>query len=190
MSTPSPLFQRIILGYRRQSQRSRALFWLVILLLLILIVPNALQYRPGVGANRARLYFPAVPQKLAVGEAFSVELRLQTTGTAINAVGTIIRFNPLYLQVVNTTTEKSFCSFYLDNTFDNIKGEIKISCGTSQPGFQGDSVVIHVNMRPKLAGDTQITTQAENTNVLANDGKGTNILQKSPNLDLTIGQLF
>jgi hypothetical protein len=182
--------RRLLLGYRRLSLRAKSLFWVAFLVVGLIIVPQAIS-RELTTLHQAKFYFipPAIPPN--VGDSFPVELHVQTSGTSINSVGTIMKFNPLYLEVVSMTTDKSFCTFYLDNTFDNITGEVRITCGTPNPGFTGDSLVVHLTMRARIAGSTDIHLSKDDTQILANNGKGTNILNASlPNLPMTFLQLY
>jgi hypothetical protein len=187
--------RRITAGYRRTfdsyqglSTRSKATLWIAALVLLLLILPQALRQLQPSNLSDARVYFSAPGSGITPGQIFPVEVRVQTKGSAVNAVATVVHFNPFLLEVVNMTTEKSFCTFYLENTFDTIKGEVRVSCGVPTPGFQGDSVIVHMNMRAKAAGNIQITLDPDRTQVLANDGKGTNITQDLPKLELEIRQ--
>ena len=184
-----PFLKKIILGYRALSTPLKFLLWGVIIIFPLTIVPAVLNRKSSIN-QPAKLYFTVDSPSISVGQAFSVELRVQTGPRSINAVGSLIKFNPLYLEVTNITTDSSFCSFYLDNTFDTIKGEVNVTCGAPNPGFSGDSLVVHINMRAKLAGTTSLTLDRDQTNVLANDGKGTNILQDFPSLEIPVVQLF
>ncbi len=189
MSTVLKTIKSGIHHYRKLSVRNRALLWVVVLVIGVIILPPVIDKE--IHRNQSvKMYFTVPNTTVSVGETFPLELRVQTGGQAINAVGSIIHFNPLYLEVVSMTTDKSFCSFYLDNTFDTIKGEVKVTCGTPSPGFTGDSLVVHLNMRAKILGTTTVSVDPANTNALANDGKGTNILGTHPDLELTINQFL
>lgn len=182
--------ERLILSYQRQPARTKAVVWVAILGLLVLLVPQAIRQRQISQLSEARVYFATPQSSVIPGEPFPVEIRVQTDGTPINAVSAVVRYAPNTLEVVHMTTEKSFCTFYLDNRFDNIKGEVVVSCGVANPGFQGDSVVVRLTMRAKAVGTTTITLDQKESQVLANDGKGTNITDELPSLPLTIKQLF
>lgn len=179
---------RIILGYRRQPTKIKALFWLIILTLAIFLVPSFLRQKQVIN-HPARLYFSEPQAGLTPGLIFPVEVRIQTTGSSINAVSAYLNYSPANLEVVNMTTENSFCTFYLDNSFDNIRGKVAVSCGVPNPGFVGDSLVVRINMRAKTVGSTEVTIDPT-SQILANDGKGTDILKDPTNLTLNIQQLL
>lgn len=182
--------ERAILAYRRQSNRTKAFFWVIVGAVIILITPAAIRQHQISVLRDARMYFSGPTGKVIPGQTFDIEVRLQTKGTPTNAVSAALRFNPAYLEVQAMTTEKSFCTFYLDNAFDNIKGEVNISCGVPNPGFLGDSVVAHLSLRAKLAGETKITLDPNESRVLANDGRGSDITQDLPSLSIAVQPLL
>lgn len=185
MATKKSIFERVLVGYRRQPVRTKAIFWIICATVLLLVVPNALRQERVNNLHQARLYFSQPQDSVIPGQLFSVEVRVQTTGSATNAVTADVLYDPNALEVVNMTTENSFCTFYLDNTFDNIKGKVMVSCGLPNPGFVGDSVIVHMNMRAKVAGSTTIKLGPDSA-VLANDGRGTNIAQDLADLSIDI----
>ena len=182
--------RQILLTYRRLSQSQRTSLGIIAILVAVLLFPTVLNVQKRTRLHEANMYFLNPPEKAGRGESFPVELRVKTNGTSINAVQASVRFNPLYVEILNLTTEKSFCSFYLEHTFDNIKGEANIACGAANPGFQGDSVVVHLNMRAKIPGNTEISVFSSSAQALANTGKGENILKEAPKFNLAITQLF
>ncbi|HSI20502.1 MAG TPA: cohesin domain-containing protein [Verrucomicrobiae bacterium] len=186
MNTFTTLLHRTLLGYKRQGNRSKALLWTILGVLILLALPVAIRKQQIDTLKQSRMYFLPPTTDIIPGEVFPVEVRIQTNGTPVNAVSAHVQFKSQFLEVVNMTTEKSFCTFYLDNSFDNIKGEVNVSCGIPNPGFLGDTVVVRMNMRAKAVGSTTVTLDPERSQVLANDGKGTNIAQELPDLPLTV----
>jgi hypothetical protein len=73
-------------------------------------------------------------------------------------------------------TEKSFCKFYPENNYDNSKGTISVSCGSPYPGFSGKNDVLEIEFTTKAIRTTEIKL-LDSSMVLANDGKGTNLLK-------------
>ncbi len=189
MTTPT-LIERLVIGYKRQPARNKATVWGVILVIVLLLAPGILRQNQASNLRPGRIYFSEPKNTITPGLIFPIEIRVQTSGTAINAVSTLVKYDPLSLEVVSMTTADSFCVYYLNNSFDNIKGEISISCGLPNPGFQGDSIVVHLDMRAKVAGSTTIKFDQSQTEVLANDGHGNNIVHDLPTLPLTIKQLL
>lgn len=180
----------LLLAYRRLPRRERSLMWIILLAASVILFPTLLAVNNHKRHATADMYFLLADTSIGVGQPFSIELRVRTNGQPINAVESIIHFNPAYLEVTNMTTEKSFCSYYPDKSFDTIKGVVHISCGLPNPGFQGDSVVVHLNMRAKIAGTSSLTIEPASASVLANDGKGTNILKSVPEISVPVTQIF
>lgn len=169
---------------------------LALILIFLLIFPGILYLPASIseGNGAASFYFVAPPDAnfLSLDSTFKVELRVKSPRVAINSVGSVIKVDPQMLEILTVSTATSFCSFYPDNAFDTIKGEVTISCGTPHPGFQGDSSVITITMRPKNFGTTKVSLDSKEAMVLADDGKGTNLLRKDqlPSLALSIQRPF
>lgn len=179
----------VVIGHKNLSLRIKALVWITLGAIVFFGVPATIRYEQNGELQKARLYFSVPGGTIATGQTFAVEARLQTNGTAVNAVTAHITYSPLFLTVTNITTENSFCTFYLENSFDTIKGEVNVSCGVPNPGFLGDSVVVHMTVQAKVAGSTEFSF-GPNTEVLANDGHGSNVTQSLHSLPITITQLF
>ena len=151
--------------------------------------PNKVTNLLSRSGKTADFYFLSPPSGVNVGTEFTAELHLNTKGNAINTVGINLTFNPEMFAISNMTTEQSFCSFYADNVFDNIRGEVHISCGTPNPGFTGDSEVVQIKFRSRTVGTSDIR-MLSTSQVLANDGKGTNLLHSYPAFTIHSKQLL
>ena len=164
-----------------------ALFFLVLLFIFPDLIKNTPFGRPTAG--QGEFYFASHATELIPGQTFNVELRVRSKAN-INAVGATLKFDPNLLEILNMNTEESFCSFYLDNSFDNIKGEVVLSCGKPNPGFQGDSTIMTLQVRGKTHGTTAFALQRNGSQILANDGKGTDVLNDYPSQSVTIKKTF
>ena len=120
-----------------------------------------------------------------VGKMFTVKVSLDTKGYFVNAVQSYVQFDPNVLEVETTDTRESFCKFYPENSYSNEKGLIKVSCGSPYPGFNGKNDVVIIQFLPKAIKDTQIALTKDSM-VLANDGKGTNLLHDFDNKEIRI----
>jgi hypothetical protein len=114
------------------------------------------------------------------GEEIPLELRMRTDGTATNAVQALLNFDPDQIEIIKMTTDKSFCTFFTENSFNNDRGTIKMACGKPNPGFEGDSLVVGLRVRAKVVGDLQIRLDKEVSKILANDGRGSTISGNIP----------
>lgn len=164
-------------------------FIFVLLLLAAMIIFPTMLVQDPLNGNKAEFYFSNAPTQLNEGQSFPIELHVKTGREDINAVGSEIDFNPKLLEVVTMTTEQSFCTLYTENSFDNMKGTVKVSCGTPHPGFSGDSSIVKITFRPRTGGSMKLTMNAEKSQILADDGKGTNLVHSFPSLDIKVSNL-
>ncbi len=175
-SLPEKLYRSMAAQAKR---RPRVFFSSLALIIMLLAFPTLLGQ--GIGLDRsAEFYFIPPPQEYIAGEDFDFEVRLKTGGAEVNAMGLHLKFNPIYLQILNVTTDKSFCVFYTENSYSNTAGLIRISCGAPSPGFRGDSIAVRVKARTVIPGRAEIRVDDEVSQILANDGKGSNIMKSVP----------
>ena len=178
--------------YHRLPRWIKVLLWIALFLVALSIYPTLAELPARIstgGKASLSIQLPST-QNLEPGHEFPLEIHLRTGGQAVNAVGLTAHFDPLNLEVLQMNTGNSFCSFYTENSFDTIRGDIHLSCGTPSPGFEGDSTLATLIMRPKQRGSSEITI-LPNAMALANDGKGTNILRSSSvSTILTVKQSF
>lgn len=112
-----------------------------------------------------------------------VQVVLLSGGEAINAVQAVIAYDPSVAEAKEIVTTRSFCQpdLFVEKIIDPAKGEIRIACGLPSPGFNGlRGIVAEVIFQPVRTGqlDLQLTDE---TQVLANDGLGTNVLRAVTN---------
>lgn len=129
------------------------------------------------------------PDSVTVGKEFTISVHVDSKGNYINAVKSYLEFDPDVLQVINENTRSSFCNFYVEKKYDNTKGEIQLSCGSPYPGFKGENAVQEIEFLSKAAHDTEIKI-SDKSLVLANDGKGTNLLNNFLTKQIKIEQSF
>lgn len=164
---------------------------LAIIFLSVLIFPNFISRSlPWRGSDTASLTLYSSTDQPSIGQTFFITMHLKSGRHAVNAIESHLRFNPYFLEIIKMTTEKSFCSFYMENSFDNNQGKVDLACGSPNPGFQGESTIISLTMRSKAIGPTQIEANPKEAWVMANDGKGRNILTTPPSLNLNINNSF
>lgn len=122
-----------------------------------------------------------------VGALVDVSFVLDTGGQAVNAVQADVTFPADKLQVVNPAASTSFISIWVTApTYSNTDGTIHFQGGLPSPGITTSAGVIStVTFRVKAAGEAVIR-YAPTSQVLKNDGQGTNILAASASADLTL----
>lgn len=183
--------RKIIKGYRALHWTERTVLWGMVIIAALILLPHYLTERafhPQSGA--AQIYLAEPPTNIHPGQTFDLEVRMSSRTRSVNAAQFQLVFNPAILEVLTMTTTESFCSFYAANSFDTIKGEVEVACGTPNPGFTGDSVLAKITMRANTAGETSLTLNPDKTMVLANDGKGTNLVKDLDPYSLVITPSF
>lgn len=121
-----------------------------------------------------------------VGETFAVTVRVSSSDQAINAASSTIRFPTDKLQVVGLGKSNSIIDLWVrEPAYDNTQGRVTFEGIVLNPGYQGASgSLITISFRAKAIGTASVTFAS--ASVLANDGKGTNILTAFDNADFTI----
>jgi hypothetical protein len=105
-------------------------------------------------------------------------LKIEVTGlkTPINAVQVDLGFDPTRLQVIKIDVDESFANIFIDRQMNNEKGRVRLTGGLPNPGFSGDNgTFATVYFQAQTPGPAQIAFLPSSL-VMANDGKGTNIL--------------
>ena len=143
-----------------------------------LIVPIAFLFFAvafSVQAEGASLFLFPGSESFIVGDSFSVELKIDTAGFPINAAQTKIYFPPDNMEVINISKDNSVFTIWPEEpNFSNLTGEISLIGGLPHPAFNGKGNVITINFKAKKEG--KVLLSFDESNVLADDGQGTNIL--------------
>ena len=131
--------------------------------------------KPTMAAS-ASLYLSPSTGTYTVGNTFLVEIKLNSGGAAINAADGTLIFNPNNLEVRSISKEGSIFSLWVQEpTFSNSLGAIDFAGGKPSPGFTGAAgIICTVTFKARTSGNTNLTLAAGS--ILADDGKGTNIL--------------
>jgi Cohesin domain/Bacterial Ig-like domain len=139
----------------------------VLALVLFLFLPNSsqaasLQASPNTGVYQ-------------LNSTFTVKVAVNSDGQPINAAEGTLKFNPAELSVVSVSRSTSVFNLWVtEPTFSNSAGTVTFS-GGSPTGYTGSGgSVFTVTFKALVAGTSRISfTQGS---VLANDGRGTNVL--------------
>lgn len=109
------------------------------------------------------------------GSTFTARVQVVTGGDPINAAEGTLSFNPNELTVVSANRSGSIFNLWVtEPTFSNSAGTISFSGGVPT-GYSGNvGNVLSVTFRAKNAGSPRVSFT--NGSVLANDGRGTNVL--------------
>ncbi len=120
------------------------------------------------------------------GASFTVAVVVNTEGESVNAAEGTISFNPRELSVVSVNRSSSIFSLWVtEPTFSNSAGTISFS-GGSPGGYKGGGgTVMSITLRATNAGTPKLSFTSGA--VLANDGRGTNVLSGMKGGTYTIG---
>ena len=133
-------------------------------------------FTPVSHAGNASLYLSPSSGTYTVGNTFSVAIKVNTGGIAINAGEGSLVFPPDKLEVVSISKSESIFNLWTtEPTFSNSSGTINFGGGAPQPGYTGAAgTIITATFKAKIACNVNVNFSSGA--ILANDGQGTNIL--------------
>jgi len=148
----------------------RRVFLLLFVLIFFLITTPIAE---GVASS---LYLSPSSGVYTVGNTFSVVIKVNTGGLSINAVQGALVFSPDKLSVVGISKTGSIFSLWTtEPIYSNSSGTISFGGGVPSPGYTGASgQIITITFKARTSGTVSVNWSSGA--VLANDGKGTNIL--------------
>lgn len=122
----------------------------------------------------------------SVGQLFSVGVYVSTPNDQpMNAVSGVLNFNTSVLQLVSTEKTGSIIDFWISNSSSNTEGRATFEGGTYNPGYGGSNgKIISFLFKAKAKGTANFSFTS--ASVLANDGSGTSILDKTGTASVNI----
>lgn len=159
------------------------IFLLVLLGCLIVYIRYIGQYEYSINKLPYTIYNSTIalsPETDLFNKTTEQKLTIQITtgGESINAAEAHLTYDPKLVRIEDILMINSFCDpgFIIEKSIDNIKGEVAITCGKTN-GFVGDVAVL-AELLTQPVKEGELTMQFGNdTQVLANDGLGTNVLR-------------
>lgn len=126
--------------------------------------------------NAANLNLVPAGGNFKVGEEFTVGVKIDSSGEAMNAAQASITFPKNLIEVVAVQKDESIFTFWLNEPeFSNAQGTVSFIGGV-HTGISGGSLqILKIVFRAKAQGIAIISF--EDGAVTANDGSGTNILK-------------
>lgn len=151
--------------------------WFLIFILLGLLLSSSRVPPTASAQNGASFYVSPASGSFAAGSTFTVSIFVNTGGRNVNAVEADLRFPPDKLQVVSPTAGSSFVAVWVAQpTYSNALGTLNFKGGIPSPGINTSAGLIStVTFRVRAIGMAPITF-TDQSKVLLDDGKGTNIL--------------
>ena len=171
--TPSHLRSAIL--------NSGMIFCFVIFSLGFVYVENkALESLGLLGTQKTASFVIPSKGQYKIGEIFPMKIEMTNFDNPINAVQADIGFDADKVEVVEISTAGSFANIFIQKEINNAEGWARLTGGLPNPGFDGQRGSFGViYLRGKNPGVVNIKF-LESSMVLANDGKGTNILKEFP----------
>jgi hypothetical protein len=125
-------------------------------------------------------------QTYRTGEIFPMKIEVENVRQPINAVQVDLSYDPSLLEVLDVSTTGSFADIFLDKEIDNKVGRIKFSGGCPNPGFsENRGLFATVIFHARQAGPAEVKF-LPSSQIILDDGKGTNVLKNYPIISLTI----
>ena len=185
------MIQREIAKYTQNCTRNRrkkfsvsfAFLFSVCLAIGLLLFSFSAQAANQLGAS---LYIAPLPENPKASSNFTATIKVDSLGEPVNAIKGLLTFNKDKLEIINISKIGSILNLWIDEPrFSNLDGTLKFQGGVPNPGFMGNGgVVLHIIFRAKGAGMTSLIWKEGE--ILASDGKGTNILTNLQNLDFLV----
>lgn len=132
-------------------------------------------------AGQAALFLNPGSGTFLVGSTFNLSVVLDTKGNSINTAEIEILFSSDKVQLANPSVGQSIIQLWpAPPSFSNKEGRIYFVGGIPSPGIvTSDGIVLTLTFRVVAPGDAEIKF-GDQTGILANDGRGTDILGQKP----------
>ena len=135
-----------------------------------------------------KMGFPPTPKTVSfvippkgqyrLGEIFPLKIEIAGIKVPVNAIQADLGFNPERLEVEEISTQDSFANIFVQKEINNEAGWARLTGGLPNPGFVSDHGLFGtVYFKGKNPGVTKIEFLPSSM-VLANDGRGTNVLKE------------
>jgi len=134
-----------------------------------------------------KLGFPPTPKTVSfiipskgqyrLGEVFPMKIDITGIKVPINAVQADIGFDPHKLEVVDVSTVDSFANIFIQKEINNEVGYVRLTGGLPNPGFFTDHGVFGTVFFKGITPGIVRIEFLPSSMVLANDGRGTNVVK-------------
>lgn len=136
----------------------------------------------------ASLYVSPLQASPRVNDNFTVTIKTDSLSQPINAASGHLSYNPDRLEIINISKIGSVFNIWLEEpNYSNLEGVLRFQGGLPAPGFIGNGgTVLHIIFKAKTPGVTSLVWKK--AEILAHDGKGTNILTNLQNYDFVVDE--
>ena len=155
----------------------KSTFYSSIFCLILLSIFCFLNSTPAQAAN---LRLSPGSGNFLVGSTFDISIILNTKGAPINFTEVELFFPPDKLQIISPSVGRSVIEFWPTSpVFSNQDGRLYFAGGSPSPGINtSEGVVLTLTFRIVSSGEAEVRFGGK-TSVLANDGKGTEVLSQT-----------
>ena len=162
-------------GLPPHLQQDRCWGFRVSLVIFCLVWLFSVGFLSPVRANSGSLFLSPLSESFVVGDTFQVQVKVDTADIPINAARVSIYFPQDKLEVLNISKEDSIFTLWpQEPIFSNASGKISLSGGLPHPGFNWEGNIVTINFKTRQKGIVNLSFG--DSNVLADDGRGTDIL--------------
>jgi hypothetical protein len=129
-----------------------------------------------------------IPEKhqYRTNEIFPMKIEISGINTAINVVQADITFDPEVLEVVELSIKESFATIFVQKDINNSLGYVRLSGGIPSPGYSKETGTFGtIYFKAKSSGLANVAFLPTSM-VLADDGRGTNVLKNFPSVSYII----
>lgn len=172
--------------YRPKHARSILLNTLIIALLTVFSIgvvyfESKIIEKSGVTTAFKTVSFN-IPDKsqYRTNEIFPMKIEITGIKSAVNVIQADITFDPDILEVIDISTKESFATIFVQKDVNNSLGYVRLTGGVPNPGYTKENGTFGtVFFKTKSAGLVTVSFLPTSL-VLANDGRGTNVLKEFP----------
>lgn len=125
--------------------------------------------------------------KTSQAEVYSFDIYIKSSTQAFNSAETNFKFDPTEIEVLAIVTDQSFADIFVTKEFSNTYGTINIAAGLPDPGYIGNGLLAKVLFK-KLTTQSPGLSMLASSRVLANDGKGTNLLTQIGDTEINVNR--
>ena len=138
-------------------------------------------------AEAATLYFSPSSGSYAVGDTLTVNIYVSSADQVMNAASGVVSFTQDKLEITSLSENGSIFTLWVQKpSLSNSASAVNFEGIILNPGFTGATgKIVTVNFRVKAAGAALLNFSSGS--VLANDGKGTNILASLGDAQFSLG---
>ncbi len=137
-------------------------------------------------ASAATIFLLPEGRSFGIGQEFSVDIKVNTEDSSINAAQAIVQFPQNILELLSADKAGSALNFWVEEPkISNEEGTLNFTGGTAK-GISGGSLQI-LKMKFKAKGVGFAELAIRDAAVTASDGKGTNVLSTIKGTTITVG---